>query len=58
MSLVIQPFLARQRRPVERELLGDRVEDALGEVVRGLLLEEPGPSFAITAWWMRPFRSA
>ena len=40
MSLVIRRRSSRVSGPVERELLGDRVEDALGEVVRGLLLEE------------------
>ena len=33
-------LVARQRRPVERELLGDRVQDALGQVLGGLPLEE------------------
>ena len=33
-------LLARERRPVERELLGDGAQDTLGDVLVGLLLEE------------------
>ena len=38
----LAPLLARQRRAVERELLGDRAQHALGEVLVRLALEELG----------------
>ena len=40
LALDAPPLLASQRRAVERELLGDRVQHPLGEIPRALALEE------------------
>ncbi len=36
----LAPFFPRQRRPVERELLGDRAEHAVRQILGGLALEQ------------------
>ena len=43
LALDPPPLLAGERRPVEGQLLGDRMEDALGEVLRALAPEELRP---------------
>ena len=52
-------LLAGQRRAVEGELLGDRPQDALGDVGGAVVCaNSSGPSCAMQAWWMRVFSSA
>ena len=51
-------LVPRERRLVERELLGDDAQDAVGQVLVRRLEKSSGPSFAMHAWWIRVFSSA